>query len=70
MSDIDRFIKLDDFLKIRGVAETGGHAKMMIQGGEVKVNDQVETRRGKKLRIGDKVSLHDQELIMDPSDFD
>lgn len=47
------FIKLDSFLKMCDAVQTGGHAKMVIQDGEVKVNDEVCTQRGKKLRKGD-----------------
>ena len=35
------YIKLDSFLKLAGVASTGGHAKVLITGGEVKVNNEV-----------------------------
>jgi len=51
-------IHLDQFLKTCGVA-TGGQAKVLIQGGEVLVNDEVETRRRKQLRVGDEVTLGD-----------
>ena len=47
------FIKLDSFLKMCDAVQTGGHAKMVIQEGEVKVNGEVCTQRGKKLRKGD-----------------
>lgn len=49
------YIKLDSALKLAGFAATGGHAKLMIQNGEVKVNGEVCTARGKKLRSGDGV---------------
>lgn len=49
----DNYIRLDDLLKNVGVVNTGGHAKIIIQDGEVKVNDEVCTMRGKKLRSGD-----------------
>jgi ribosome-associated protein len=48
-------IHLDQFLKLQGLVSTGGHAKIVIQGGEVKVNGLVETRRRRQLRIGDVV---------------
>jgi len=48
-------IKLDQFLKLTGSVETGGQAKLLIQGGEVLVNDEIETRRGRKLKPGDVV---------------
>jgi ribosome-associated protein len=52
----DEPMKLDQFLKWVGISQTGGQAKMLIQAGEVEVNGQVETRRGRKLAIGDRVS--------------
>ena len=48
-------IDLQDFLKLRGLVETGGEAKFRVQGGEVRLNGAVETRRRKKLRRGDVV---------------
>ncbi len=47
------YIRLDDLLKNVGVVNTGGHAKIVIQDGEVKVNGEVCAMRGKKLREGD-----------------
>lgn len=47
------YIRLDDLLKNVGVVNTGGHAKIIIQDGEVKVNGEICTMRGKKLRQGD-----------------
>jgi ribosome-associated protein len=49
-------IRLDQFLQLCGVP-TGGQAKLLIQSGEVTVNGEVETRRRKKLTIGDEVGL-------------
>ena len=51
------FIKLDSFLKLASAVSTGGHAKMVITGGEVKVNDQVCLMRGKKLYKDDTVEF-------------
>ena len=51
------FIKLDALLKFEGLTGTGGEAKERIQAGEVTVNGEVCTMRGKKLRPGDTVSL-------------
>ena len=51
------FIKLDALLKFSGAMETGGEAKEAIQGGEVRVNGEVCTMRGKKLRPGDVAEL-------------
>ena len=49
------FIKLQDLLKFANLVETGGEAKERIQGGEVRVNGEVCTMRGKKIRPGDDV---------------
>lgn len=49
------FIELNKLLKLSGIAQTGGHAKLMIDEGVVKVNDEVELRKRKKLRTGDVV---------------
>ena len=49
------FIRLDDLLKNVGVVQTGGNAKIEIQNGMAKVNGEVCTMRGKKLRSGDEV---------------
>lgn len=51
------FIRLDSFLKFKGIAETGGQAKQFIQDGIVKVNDEICTARGKKIRGGDIISI-------------
>ncbi len=51
------FIKLDSLLKLAGLVETGGEAKVLIQAGQVQVNGEVCTMRGKKLRGGDTVTL-------------
>ena len=51
------FIKLEALLKFEGLTGTGGEAKERIQAGEVTVNGEVCTMRGKKLRPGDTVSL-------------
>lgn len=50
-------IKLDQFLKLKGIASTGGQAKLMIQSGEVLVNGSVETRRGRQLVAGDRITV-------------
>jgi ribosome-associated protein len=53
-------IRLDQFLKVSRLVGSGGEAKMVIGDGLVKVNGEVELRRGRKLRPGDKVQLDDQ----------
>ncbi|HCM24607.1 MAG TPA: RNA-binding S4 domain-containing protein [Ruminococcaceae bacterium] len=52
------FIRLDALLKLAGAVDTGGRAKYVIQGGEVKVNGEICTMRGKKLRSGDIVDYN------------
>ncbi|MBQ7543040.1 MAG: RNA-binding S4 domain-containing protein [Clostridia bacterium] len=47
------FIRLDSFLKLCDAVQTGGHAKLVIQNGDVRVNGEVCTQRGKKLHAGD-----------------
>ncbi|MGN0685502.1 RNA-binding S4 domain-containing protein [Subdoligranulum variabile] len=51
------YIKLDALLKFAGLCETGGEAKELIQGGQVKVNGEICTMRGKKCHAGDTVEL-------------
>ncbi len=59
------FIKLDSLLKYEGLAETGGEAKRLIQEGMVKVNGEVCTMRGKKLRPGDRVELGGDAVVIE-----
>lgn len=49
----DDFIKLGQALKLAGMVGSGVDAKIVIQEGEVEVNGEVETRRGRKLVVGD-----------------
>ena len=51
------YIKLDQFLKLAGVVQTGGEAKRLIQSGFVTVNGEEELRRGRKLYDGDEVEF-------------
>lgn len=61
-------IRLDQFLKLSGIAHTGGHAKLLIQQGEVSVNGQLETRRRRKLVLGDVIAVGDIELVVEADD--
>ena len=54
------FIKLDALLKFAGLVNSGGEAKTLIQEGDVLVNGEVCTMRGKKLRPGDTVTLGEE----------
>ncbi len=56
------FIKLDSLLKYSGITLSGGEAKTIIQDGGIKVNGEVCTMRGKKIRPGDIVSAEDVDL--------
>ena len=58
------FIKLQDLLKFANLVGTGGEAKIIIQEGEVKVNGEICTMRGKKIRPGDIVELDGQQLTV------
>lgn len=62
-------IKLDQFLKLVGIAATGGHAKLMIQGGEVKVNGELETRRGRQLVPGDRILVGSEVFEVELNNF-
>lgn len=53
----DQSIKLNQFLKLANLIESGSEAKQVLAGGVVRVNGDVETRRGRQLVIGDVVSL-------------
>ncbi len=55
-------ITLGQALKAANVVGTGGEAKVLIQAGEVRVNGEVENRRGLKLREGDVVEVGDERL--------
>ena len=58
------FIKLEAFLKFAGAVSTGGEAKNLIQDSLERVNGEVCTMRGKKLRPGDTVELRNDRLTV------
>lgn len=67
MTDITittEFIKLKDLLKLANLVGTGGEAKIVIQNGDVLVNGEVCTMRGKKIRPGDMVAFDGKELTV------
>jgi ribosome-associated protein len=64
----DDTIKLNSFLKLLGIASTGGQAKLMIQNGDVLVNGMIETRRGRKLVLGDRVTVEGKTFQVEQSD--
>lgn len=59
------YIELNKLLKVLGWAGTGGEANQMIDAGEVKVNDAIETQRRKKLRVGDKVAFEGKTVVIE-----
>jgi ribosome-associated protein len=56
-------ITLGQALKASNLVGSGGEAKVLIQGGEVRVNGEVETRRGRKLQKGDVVEVGEDERL-------
>ena len=59
------FIKLDQFLKWLAVVDSGSDAKQVILDGKVKVNDEVETRRGRKIYPEYKVEIFDKIYVVE-----
>ncbi|MDR3259102.1 MAG: RNA-binding S4 domain-containing protein [Fusobacteriaceae bacterium] len=59
------FIKLDQLLKLAGIADDGSSAKYMILNGKIKVNGEIELRRGKKIRPNDKIEIKDEIIIVE-----
>ena len=58
-------MKLDQFLKWHNVVSSGGEAKILINSGQIKVNGEIEKKRGRKLVKGDKVMFLKSELIFE-----
>ena len=59
------FIRLDSAMKLASLVSTGGHAKIVIQNGEVKVSGEICTQRGKKLHSGDKVEYNSNGFVIE-----
>ena len=59
------FIKLDQLLKWENLVESGAMAKMVISNGDVKVNGEIETRRGKKIYPGDVVEFNGEKIVVE-----
>ena len=68
MTITTEFIKLQDLLKLANAVGTGGEAKIVIQNGDVLVNGEVCTMRGKKIRPGDTVAFDGKELSVSYAD--
>ncbi|MFT5778334.1 MAG: ribosome-associated protein [Crocinitomicaceae bacterium] len=58
-------IELIRLLKVVGIAESGGHAKMIVSDGEVYRNGEIELRKRAKLIIGDRIDIGDLSFIME-----
>ena len=58
------FIRLDSALKLADAVQSGGHAKVIIQDGEIKVNGEVCTQRGKKLHVGDTIGTSFMNIVV------
>ena len=58
----DEYIQLQNVLKVCAIVDRGAMAQNIIQDGLVKVNGEVETRRGKKIRQGDVVTVFDESI--------
>mgnify|MGYP002512167284 CR=1 FL=1 len=61
----EEFIRLDSAMKLANMVNSGGHAKIVIQNGEVKVNGEVCVMRGKKLHRGDKAEFENSGFIIE-----
>jgi len=59
------FIELIKLLKLLHIAETGGHAKIMVEDGEVKLNGEVEFRKRAKLRPGDLIETSGKQITIE-----
>ena len=62
-------MKLDQFLKWKNLVSSGGEAKILIKSGKVKVNGDIELRRGRKLIHGDKVLFLKNEIIFEKETY-
>nr|WP_316613999.1 RNA-binding S4 domain-containing protein [uncultured Ruminococcus sp.] len=60
----EEFIRLDNLMKFSGMCNSGGRAKYLIQNGEVKLNGEVCTMRGKKLRPGDTIEYQNRTVTV------
>ena len=61
----EEFIRLDSAMKLANMVNSGGHAKIVIQSGEVKVNGEICLMRGKKLHRGDKAEFENSGFIIE-----
>ena len=66
----DEYIKLGQAMKLAGMVGSGIDAKMVIQDGQVTVNGEVDTRRGKKLYPGDVFTYDGQSVKVEKKDYE
>ena len=59
------YITLGQLLKFAGIAMSGGDIKYLLKETDIIVNGEIERRRGRKLYIGDKVVIGDQEIVIE-----
>ena len=60
----ERGIRLGQLLKLANLVETGGAARGLLESGEVRVNGEVETRRGRQLGVGDVVECGEEQVTL------
>ena len=60
----DASIRLGQLLKLAGLVEDGAHARALIEAGVVTVNGEVDTRRGRQCRVGDRVTVGQERLVL------
>ncbi|MFK7934204.1 MAG: RNA-binding S4 domain-containing protein [Saprospiraceae bacterium] len=61
----DDFIELNKLLKLQQIAQSGGHANLLIEDGEVKVNGKVEYRKRNKIRAGDVIEIDAVQIVVE-----
>jgi len=64
LKEDQEFIQLNNLLQVKQIAQTGGHAKILIRNEEIKVNGAIETQVRKKLRSGDVVDIDGLEITI------
>lgn len=62
---VTEYITLGQFLKVADIIQSGGEAKSFLAFNEVYINDELDVRRGRKLRHGDKVVVENEEFIIE-----
>jgi ribosome-associated protein len=58
------YVELNTFLKLTDIANTGGHAKILIRGNTIRVNGELETRVRRKLHSGDIVEFENKKIVV------